>query len=38
MNISGSGYIPAGEYEAYVKKAIAELTAPVEKLDTLILK
>lgn len=35
---SENGYLPAGEYEAYVKKAIAELTATVEKLDTLILK
>lgn len=35
---SENGYIPAGEYETYVKKAIKELTSTVEKLDTLILK
>ena len=35
---SENGYVPANEYEAYVKKAIAELQAVVAKLDTIIVK
>lgn len=35
---SENGYIPANEYEAWVKKAIAELQAAVAKLDTIIVK
>ena len=33
-----NGYIPANEYEAWVKKAIAELQSTVAKLDTIIVK
>lgn len=33
-----NGYIPVKEYEACIKKAIAELNSAVAKLDTLIVK